>query len=326
MSEKFYKNPVAIFILATLACILWGSAFPSLKVSYAALGIGQSGYAVKLQFAGYRFFLAAVYLLVFMIVTKRSLKISKDLIVPLVALGIVQTTLQYLFFYNGLANITGVKGAIMTSLGTFFSIVLPHFYYANDKMNLQKWLGLSLGFAGVVYVNMAKGPITGGFSWSGEGLMIMAALTGAVASIMAKELSGRMDTVTMTCYQMFSGATIMILFSWINLGGNVITISTDILPVFLHLALISSAGFGIWFSLLRNNPISRVSIYKFQIPIWGSILSALFIPGESLNIEIIASLLLVSSGIFLVNMPQRKKIASSDLTSSEDTSSKVTSS
>ncbi len=140
------------------------------------------------------------------------------MILPLVALGIVQTTLQYLFFYNGLANTTGVKGSIMTSLGTFFSIVLPHFYYANDKMNKQKWFGLALGFAGVVYVNLAKGPLTGGgFAWNGgEGLLVMAALTGAVSSIMAKELSGRMDTMVMTCYQMFTGALIMILISWVT--------------------------------------------------------------------------------------------------------------
>ncbi len=75
MSDKFYKNPITIFILATFACILWGgSAFPSLKVSYAALDIGNSGWAVKLQFAGYRFFLAAVYLLLFLIFTKDVLK------------------------------------------------------------------------------------------------------------------------------------------------------------------------------------------------------------------------------------------------------------
>lgn len=307
MSEKFYKHPVAIFVLATFACILWGSAFPALKVSYAALDIGNAGWAVKLQFAGYRFFLAAVYLLVFLIATRRKLKITKDVLLPLLVLGIVQTTLQYLFFYNGLANTTGVKGSIMTSLGTFFSIVLPHFYYANDKMNRQKWLGLALGFGGVIYVNLAKGPLTGGFAWNGEGLLIMAALTGAVSSIMAKELSGRMDTMVMTCYQMFTGALIMIFISWMNLGGNVIHITSDIVPIFMHLALISSAGFGIWFTLLSNNPISRVSIYKFQIPIWGSLLSALFIPNESLNSEIILSLLLVSSGIFLVNMPQKNK-------------------
>lgn len=308
MSDKFYRHPVAIFFLATFACILWGSAFPALKVSYSAMGIGNAGWAVKLQFAGYRFFLAAIYLLAFLVITKRKLSIKKEVILPLIALGFVQTTLQYLFFYNGLANTTGVKGSIMTSLGTFFSIVLPHFYYANDKMNKQKWLGLALGFGGVVYVNLSKGPITGGFAWNGEGLLVMAALTGAVSSIMAKELSGRMDTVVMTCYQMFTGASIMILISTITLGGNVIHITPEILPVFLHLALISSAGFGVWFTLLKNNPISRVSIYKFQIPIWGSILSAIFIPGESLSTEILLSLALVSSGIFLVNMPRQKSL------------------
>ncbi len=306
MSEKFYRHPAVIFILATFSCILWGSAFPALKVSYAALDIGSAGFAVKLQFAGYRFFLAATYLLVFILATKRSLRIDKSVILPLVALGLVQTSLQYLFFYNGLSNTTGVKGSIMTSLGTFFSIVLPHFYYANDKMTKQKWAGLSLGFLGVIYINLAKGPIDGGFSFWGEGLLVLAALTGAVSSIMAKELSGKLDTVIMTCYQMFIGSSTMIAFSWLKLGGNVIHLTGDIVPIFLHLALISSAGFGIWFTLLKNNAISKVSIYKFQIPIWGSMLSAFFIPGETLSSETLFSLLLVSSGILLVNIPQRK--------------------
>jgi drug/metabolite transporter (DMT)-like permease len=307
MSEKSFKQPIVIFIMATIACFLWGSAFPAIKISYEMLGIGNAGSMVKLQFAGYRFFLAGLYLLAFVLYQKRSLKIPKGGLKRLIGLGLIQTSFQYLFFYIGLSNTTGIKGSIIISLGAFFSIVLPHFYYHDDKLSSRKWLGLIIGFAGVVYINLAKGPITGGFKLFGEGFMILSAFMGSLASIYAKELSNKMDTLVMTCYQMLLGATVMILISTASLGGNAVPMSWAIAPLFMHLALISSVGFGLWFVLLNHNPISKVSIYKFQVPIWGTILSALFIPGESLTWAVFIGLVCVSAGIFLVNSNKQDK-------------------
>jgi drug/metabolite transporter (DMT)-like permease len=141
----------------------------------------------------------------------------------------------------------------------------------------------------------------------GEGFMILSAFMGSLASIYAKELSNKMDTLVMTCYQMLLGATVMILISTASLGGNVVPMSWAIAPLFMHLALISSVGFGLWFVLLNHNPISKVSIYKFQVPIWGTILSALFIPGESLTWAVFIGLVCVSAGIFLVNSNKQDK-------------------
>lgn len=309
MTEKKFNQPVIIFIMATIACFLWGSAFPAVKTGYDMLGIGGAAPMVKLQFAGYRFFLAGLYLLLFIVIQKRDLSVPKGSFRTLFVLGLIQTTFQYLFFYIGLSNTSGIKGSIIISLGAFFSIILPHFYYHDDKLSPKKWLGLLIGFAGVVYINLAKGPITGGFTILGEGFMIMAAFVGSLASIYAKELSNKMDTIVMTCYQMLLGSTVMIVISAVTLGGNAVPMTLSIAPLFMHLALISSVGFGLWFVLLNHNPISKVSIYKFQVPIWGTILSAIFLPGESLSSAIVVGLACVSAGIFLVNSGQKKTIA-----------------
>lgn len=306
MKQDLFKHPVTIFIFATIACILWGSAFPTLKISYDMLGISQSGYLVKLQFAGYRFLLAGLLVLLVVLLLKRDLKIPKEAVTGLILLGLCQTSLQYLFFYNGLANTTGIKGSIITALGTFFSIILPHFYYHDDKMNRKKWIGLIIGFGGVVLVNLSKGPLDAGFSIMGEGLLMMAALTGAVSSIIAKELSKKMDTLVMTSYQMVLGALVMIIFSTAMLGGNTINFTVEFMPYFLHLGLISSLGFGLWFLLLSHNQVSKVSIYKFQIPLWGTMLSAWLLPSESLTPVIWISLIMVSIGILVINAPERK--------------------
>jgi len=308
MTERKFNQPVVIFIMASIACLLWGSAFPSVKISYEMLGIGNASSMVKLQFAGYRFFLAGLYLLAFVLYQKRALHIPKGGMKRLIMLGLIQTTFQYLFFYVGLSNTSGIKGSIIISLGAFFSIILPHFYYHDDKLSARKWLGLFIGFAGVVYINLAKGPVTGGFRFVGEGMMILSAFTGSVASIYAKELSNKMDTLVMTCYQMLLGSTVMIVISSVALGGNAVPMSLEITPLFMHLALISSVGFGLWFVLLNHNPISKVSIYKFQVPIWGTILSALFIPGESLSSAIVLGLICVSAGIFLVNSGKKNVV------------------
>lgn len=305
MTEDSFKKPAVIFMMATIACLLWGSAFPAIKVSYSMLGIGDAGSIVKLQFAGYRFFLAGLYLLAYILYKKRPLAIPKKALPSLMFLGIVQTTLQYLFFYVGLSNTSGIKGAILISLGAFFSIILPHFYYHDDKLNGRKWFGMMIGFAGVIYINLTKGPITGGFKFIGEGLMILSAFTGAFASIVAKEVSRKMDTMVMTCYQMLFGSAVMIIISSAVLGGNVIAMTWSMAPIFMHLALISSVGFGLWFVLINHNKISKVSIYKFQVPIFGTILSAIFIPGEALTPAVLIGLACVSLGIILVNYEKK---------------------
>ncbi len=309
-SEKsIYQNPIFILVLATITCFLWGSAFPSIKIGFSMLGIEHANSIIKLQFAGYRFFLAGIYLLVLILVLKKPLSIPKRVLPYLILLGLLQTALQYYLFYNGLANVTGVKGSIISSLGTFFAVILPHFYYQNEKWSSNKMFGLALGFIGIIYVNLSKGSIDSDFSFYGEGFLILGALISAGSSILAKEVSKKVNSLVMTSYQMLIGSSVMILFSWSQTGGNVIQFNTKIMPLFLYLALISAVGFSLWFLLLSHNKVSHISIYRFQIPIWGSILSAIFLPNEKLSMSIFIALLLVCAGIFLVNKPSKQKLS-----------------
>jgi drug/metabolite transporter (DMT)-like permease len=89
----------------------------------------------------------------------------------LALLGVTQTSLQYVFFYIGLAFTTGVKGSIMNATGTFFSVLLAHFIYQNDKLSYNKTLGCVLGFAGVMVVNLNNGLMDFSFSLMGDGFV-----------------------------------------------------------------------------------------------------------------------------------------------------------
>src|SRR5699024_57748 len=175
--------------IAIFCSILWGTAFPVLKVSYIELQMAADDTIAKIAFAGMRFLMAGLILLVGLFITnKNALKVTKKQVPALIIFVIIQTALHYFFFYNGLAKTSGMPGAILVSGGTFFTVLLAHFFYVNDRMNWQKALGLIAGFAGIIVANWGQ-EFQLSFQLTGEGYMILAALTGAIGTIMAKEMA-----------------------------------------------------------------------------------------------------------------------------------------
>lgn len=69
--EKIYTNRKNIVILAIICCILWGSAYPAIKVGYELFNIGTNDICSKLIFAGYRFAIAGVLVLLLEVINKK---------------------------------------------------------------------------------------------------------------------------------------------------------------------------------------------------------------------------------------------------------------
>ena len=183
-SSTFFTNRKVVFLIASLCCLLWGSAYPAIKNGYALFGIAQGDIPSKLVFAGYRFIFAGLLLLVFASFNKKPIfNFTRRTLGQMSLLGLTQTGLQYVFFYIGLANTTGVKSSIMNATGTFFSVLLAHFIYKNDRLSYNKVLGCVVGFVGVMVVNFGSGVLEFDFTLLGEGSVVMAALVLSAASI-----------------------------------------------------------------------------------------------------------------------------------------------
>ena len=154
MSEMLLKRSPVILLLAIICTLLWGSAYPGVKIGYQLFGIGADQVGGQLLFAGSRFALAGMMVLLITAVTHGGRILPKrKALAPILALGFVQTTLEYVFFYIGLSHTTGVKGSILNATETFIAVLLAHLVYANDKLDRRKAFGCLVGFAGVVVIN-----------------------------------------------------------------------------------------------------------------------------------------------------------------------------
>ncbi|RDW21466.1 EamA/RhaT family transporter [Oceanobacillus arenosus] len=299
--KSIYEKKWTVILIAIFCSILWGSAFPVLKISYEELQMAPDDTVAKMVLAGMRFLLAGIIILAGLVITNpKRLLVTRRQIPVLILLGIFQTTVQYYFFYNGLANVTGMQGAILSSAGTFFVVILAHFFYKNDRMNWKKAIGLIAGFAGIIVANWGQG-LELSFQLNGEGFMILSAVAAAIATIMAKELAVGIHPFTLTGWQLSIGAAVMLLIGLPQLGENAMSFTPLGWGLFIYSALLSAVAFALWYSILKYNKAGEIAIYKFITPVSGALLSAMFIPGESINLYIVGAIALVAVGIIAIN-------------------------
>ncbi|AOR22628.1 DMT family transporter [Clostridium taeniosporum] len=299
--ERIYTSRKNIVILAIICCILWGSAYPAIKVGYSLFNISSNDIASKLIFAGYRFAIAGILVLLLEIINKKNIfNYSLKEFGEIALLGSTQTAFQYIFFYIGLSYTTGVRGSIINGTGTFVSIILAHIIYKNDKLNFNKVIGCIIGFTGVVIVNLNGQSITGqSFSINGEGSLMLAAIIFASSAIYGKKITQDKDASIVTGYQLLIGGIILVILGFI-FGGTLEGFTLNSTLLLMYMALLSSAAFAIWTQLLKFNKVGVISVFNFLVPIFGTLLSAIFLKENIFDIKILISLILVCSGIFLV--------------------------
>lgn len=310
--KSFYTSRINIVLLATLCSILWGSAFPCVKVSYNLFNIALEDIPSKLILAGYRFTLAGIIVLVFQGLAKKNIfNYSKREFSEMTIMGLAQTTIQYTFFYVGMTYASGVSGSIVNGTGTFFSIIIAHFIYKNDRINFNKALGCIIGFLGVIIVNLKGGSLTdSGFTFMGEGFIILSAFISSASGIYGKKISQDKDASIVTGYQLFIGGLVLIISGFI-LGGRIEGFTVKSTLILIYMAALSSIAFAVWSQLLKYNKVGTIAIFNFLTPVFGTLLSAIILGENIFDIKILIALVLVCLGIFLVYMVKPEKAESS---------------
>lgn len=297
--ENKLQNPIVICALALLCCALWGSAFPCIKIGYDWMKIEGTG--SQILFAGYRFFLSGVLtFLIGCMLEKRILRMKRGSFGVIFRQGVLQTTVQYICFYIGLAHTTGAKGSIINASNAFVSIVAAHYMIRSERMTWKKGVGCMLGLAGVILVNLEPGGFAGGFHFLGEGMVLLCTIAYGVSTVLLKMISDRESPMTITAYQTLIGSVLLIVTGWCLQGEVSVTVWKSAALLF-YMALLSTVAFSLWTLLLKYNPVGKVAVYGFTIPIFGVLLSGILLGETIFSVKYVAALILVSGGVILVN-------------------------
>ena len=300
--EQLMQKPIVVWLGAFLCCALWGSAFPCIKIGYQLFQIESEQTATQILFAGCRFALAGILALVIGSLVKGKILVpKKQSYGKIVTLCMFQTVAQYVFFYIGLANTSGVKASIIEAVNVFVAIFIASLCFHQEKLTTRKVMGSIIGFLGVILVNLTGSEINTHFSFVGEGFIFLSTVAYAFSSVLMKSYSTEEDPVCLSGYQFLVGGLLMILFG-VAMGGRMTVMTAGGAAMLIYLALVSAIAYSVWGILLKYNPISKVAVFGFMNPVFGVLLSAMLLKEyQMIGLMSVISLILVCSGIYIVN-------------------------
>lgn len=299
-SKNILKNTFVVAILAILCCALWGSATPFIKTGYELM-LPHKDVPSTILFAGIRFTFAGIITIVIYSIARRKFLFPKrENLGKVATVGMFQTVIQYIFFYVGLANTTGVKGTIASGSNAFFTIIIASLIFKQEKLTLKKLVACLIGFAGIVLININGLDFT--MNFMGDGFVLIGAISYGFSSVLIKRYSKYEDPVVISGYQFIMGGIFMIIVGLIS-GGKITVNSASAVGVLTYLSFLSAVAYALWGVLLQYNPVSKVSIYNFMTPVFGVLLSNLMLE-ESSNVaplNLVLTLILVCTGIIMLN-------------------------
>lgn len=296
---SIFQHPVWVVVFALIAAIAWGWAYPLIKLGFEEFGITSAMTGSKMLFAGVRFMLSGLIVLAIAKATNRDFRVTTRTSWGYVLLfSLMNTTLHYACFYIGLSHSEGSRAAILNSLGVFMLVVLACAFFKSDKLTWRKILGCVVGFTGILILNIGSGK-SGQFTWLGDGMIILNALCSAIAGLMTRGLSRRVDVFVGTGYSLAIGGLLLIL-PGVWMQGTFPEITGMGILILGLLIGISTLGFTLYNKLLSCNPVGKVAIFNSLIPVVGAITSCIFLHEPFYGKYAIAAIL-ATTGIYIIN-------------------------
>ena len=298
-SLPLFQRPFWVSCFALTAAVVWGWAYPLIKMGFEEFAITPDMTGNKILFAGVRFTFSGLIILAFAKAKRRSFAMRRktDWWFMLV-FALLNTTFHYSTFYIGLSFSAGARAAILNSLSVFLLVIMACIFFKSDRFTMGKVLGCVLGFAGILALNMG-GAESGHFTLLGDGMIIVNALCSAVASLLTRSLIKRVDVFVGTGYSLGLGGLLLLVPSLLA-GATMPQITCWGLVILLLLIGISALSFVLYNKLISCNPVGKVAIFNSLIPVVGAVTSCLCL-GETFYWKYVIAGALATAGIYIIN-------------------------
>jgi drug/metabolite transporter (DMT)-like permease len=280
-------------LLAITACLLWSTPF--------VIGKLVLDYMAPLSTAGTRFLLAGLIQLPFCGGLRGPFGLLRTHLKTVLLVSLFQTILLYAGFFIALTLVRGAQAAIVVGTGPLISAIVAHFAMHDDKLKRRTLISTLLGISGVIIISLATKPWTptGTKELLGMGILLFGSVVSAFGNVVVARERGGLNPIHLNSIQMIFGGVVLLVIALPIEGAP----SLNFPPVFYAqmawLAVVSAAGFGIWFHLLSRVKISKLNIWKFIIPIGGAILSWIFLPGESPDWPTLCGMAIIVWGVII---------------------------
>ncbi len=281
------------WIVFILLGLIWSTSFLWIKIGVREIG--------PMALVAWRMFFGAI--------TAVAVAISQKVAWPrdwktwgiFAILGPTSLAIPVFLISWGERTIDSAVASILNATVPLFTIVIAHFWLKDDKMTLQKILGLLVGFAGVVV--LLSRDLTAGThnSMIGQGAVLLAAIFYAGSAVFARKASHHVTGLARGTAPLITAA----LFMWIvgPIAERPFQIPTLPLTWIAVLWLgILGAGLAVllYYYLIHEIGPTRATLVTYLYPVGGVFLGVVFLK-EQLAWQILAGTGLIIVSLAVVN-------------------------
>ncbi len=277
--------------------VIWSSSFLWIKIAIEEMG--------PMTLVAYRVLFGLLFGIAVILIQREKMPRTLKAWTPLLVLGLTNVAIPFFLISWGEKTIDSGVASILDATVPLFTIVVAHFLLHDDKMTVQKVVGLLIGFAGVV-VLMSKDIGSSAGSILGQGAVILASAFYAGSSIYARKFTEDTPGIFRSMGPLVSATAVMWLASFLFEAPVKVPDQSIIWIALLWLGILGSGvAFVMVFYLIHEIGPTRTTMVTYLFPLGGVTLGVIFLH-ETLTWEIVAGAVLILASLVVANWSSKE--------------------
>ncbi len=295
-------DKIKILLGFALICLLWGSTWMVIRIGLDSL--------TPIISAGFRFTLAAIVLFLIIKIRKTEIQKDKTSVILYLILGIFSFVIPFGLVYWGEDHIPSSLASVLFGAYPFFVAVFSKFAFPDEKISINKILGIVIGFLGIIII--FSDDFSTGFSFNLLGMfaVVLSAMLQAGTAVVIKKHGGYLNPLTMNFYPILIAGISFLIFGYSIEDSSKLIFDEKAYFSVAYLALFGTiATFTTYYWLLQRMNVVILSLSAFITPIVAVILGWSIL-SESFSIIDISGTIMVLIGILFANFKGVKNLIS----------------
>ena len=283
---------ISAFLILVCLTLLWGLNYPVIKITNQGLSPVFNSLL--------RSVIASAFGIAYCLFLKqplfhRDIRLFHGFIVGLLF------GLEFICVYLGLRYTDAARCGIFINLSPFV-VAIGACLVVREKLHAWQIAGLVLAFIGAYLVLKGKPRSWSRTMLTGDVLAITAAIFwGATTVYIKKYLAERVQPIHTFLYQLVFSIPVILVFALALEPKWVIAITPGIVAgVIYSSVLVAFVSYLTWFKLIHAYPISKLAVFTFLTPVFGTAAGGIFLK-EQMTGGLIVGLCLVCAGIYATN-------------------------
>ena len=286
------------YTLLVILALIWASAFFNIKISTYSFG--------PVTIAFLRVLLGSIPVLLLCYYKKIKIEaFSKDWH-WFASIGFINLVAPFFLIAYGVQSVQSNLAAILMSTTPLSSTVLGHFYTKNEKFNLIKTIGVLIGFFGIVYL-FSDNIVINENNFISALLILFGSTCYVIGGVLTLKISKKRNENVTGSILIWATIILLPIVSFLEQPWNLSPRLDSTISV-IYLGIVSTGvAWLLRFRILKQNGLIFQSQVAYLIPIFGVILSYIFLK-EVITTKVLISLLAIIIGIYFVKKGDQKKL------------------